>query len=714
MKHYKFVFFIGFLIVFLFSPVYVEASVSTDPNFKVAILGDTGATSNFQSVIDLIKNEGAQLVLHQGDFAYDNGISNWTGMINDIQNGIPTIPYLGSEGNHDSANWSQYASFFNNELSEAGITGVTANNKEYAVTYKGLKVVFAKRRGSSSFINSQLGSSNATWKICSWHENMNAMQTGTKNDDQGWNDYEACLQNGAIILTGHQHAYERTKTLTSMQNQIVDTTQHPLVNGVPQNGCSAQNVCRNDVAVGPGRTFVVVSGLGGHGRYAQNRCFPSSYPYGSGVGCNNIWAKIYNSTHNATWGALFITFNYQGDPNRAYAYFKNVNNQIVDEFYITAGGGTTPTNTPRPTSSPSSTPSSTPVTTNPPTATPVPDLSCGLLPVGTGSVELSANLSSGTYYIWSRMKGGLGVNSYWLQVDGNKCVHVVANNNINSWTWVGASQVLNLISFSSQNHSVRLIGEDVGLGIDKLIFTQDSSCTPVNKNDTCVPVTSTPVPTVDPIATLAPSATPGITPENTPTATPNPGPDVSEKGVSLIAIADTRVLDTAPTKNYGKDALLRVNGIPDGRYHEMSKSYLLFDLTPISGVSVKSLKLRLNLQGGIGGSRDVQYIRLVDDVGWGELLVNYDSAPVMGIVLATVGPTTAGTWVEVGLPVDILKGKTKLSLGIDACTNCGDGLSVNSRETSFKPQLIVNGGGAVNIPGVGNGGDKDDDEDDDD
>jgi hypothetical protein len=91
----------------------------------------------------------------------------------------------------------------------------------------------------------------------------------------------------AIIATGHEHSYARTKTLTSMQKQVIDTIQHPAVDGVPGKP--------DRLLVAPGRSFVFVSGLGGTGMRHQERCAPFTYPYGGGPGCNYIWARAYTS-----------------------------------------------------------------------------------------------------------------------------------------------------------------------------------------------------------------------------------------------------------------------------------------------------------------------------------------------------------------------------------------------------------------------------------
>ena len=48
------------------------------------------------------------------------------------------------------------------------------------------------------------------------------MQLGSKADQTGWEVYNACKNGGAIIATGHEHSYHRTKTLIDIENQIVD------------------------------------------------------------------------------------------------------------------------------------------------------------------------------------------------------------------------------------------------------------------------------------------------------------------------------------------------------------------------------------------------------------------------------------------------------------------------------------------------------------
>ena len=70
-----------------------------------------------------------------------------------------------------------------------------------------------------------------------------------------------------------------------------------------------------------GRSFVFVSGLTGRGIRDQDRG-------------GSWWASIYTSDQGARYGALFGEFNYNGDATLARFYFKNVNGQLIDEFFV--------------------------------------------------------------------------------------------------------------------------------------------------------------------------------------------------------------------------------------------------------------------------------------------------------------------------------------------------------------------------------------------
>lgn len=330
------------------------ATIPTQPNLKVAFIGDSGYLADFETVLTLIKGEGADLVMHQGDFDYELDPNGFFAKIDAILG--PNFPYLASVGNHDIASWRTdcgdpdgcYAQLLKDRMARSGIVpdDPDLDDEMYAVTYRGLKLVFvgqerwAVNTQYPRYLQSQLADDTHIWKICSWHKNQNTMQLGGKGDEMSWAVYETCKNRGAIIATGHEHSYSRTKTLTHMQNLTVDTQQHPLIDGVPGNP--------NQLLVGPGQSFVFVSGIGGRTMREQTRCLPFTYPYGGGPECNYMWANAYTSNQTdgvAKFGALFIIFNYQGDPTKAHGYFKTSDGKIIDEFDIMAAGAAVPAQT---------------------------------------------------------------------------------------------------------------------------------------------------------------------------------------------------------------------------------------------------------------------------------------------------------------------------------------------------------------------------------
>ena len=66
----------------------------------VAFIGDQGSGEEARSVLQLIKAEGADLVLHQGDFDYRDDPEYWDGTITSILGA--DFPYFASVGNHDA------------------------------------------------------------------------------------------------------------------------------------------------------------------------------------------------------------------------------------------------------------------------------------------------------------------------------------------------------------------------------------------------------------------------------------------------------------------------------------------------------------------------------------------------------------------------------------------------------------------------------------
>ncbi len=294
-----------------------SAPIPTSPNLTVAFIGDGGFSDGTRAVLQLIRRERADLVIHSGDFDYGDNPAQWDSLITSILGA--DFPYFASIGDAELAAWPGYQRKLEERL--ARVRGATASGDlgvRSACTYRGLFFILSgvgtAGTGHEGFIHDQLARDRHLWRVCSWHKNQQAMQVGNKPDAVGWRSYNEGIQGGAIIVTGHEHSYARTRTLISAEHQTVDS----LCAG-------ADTVC-----VGPGRSFIVQSGLGGRSIRSQKRCFSSMYPYG----CNGEWAEIYTRTQHADFGALFIVFNPDGHPDRARGYFKNVGGVTVDSFTV--------------------------------------------------------------------------------------------------------------------------------------------------------------------------------------------------------------------------------------------------------------------------------------------------------------------------------------------------------------------------------------------
>lgn len=295
------------------------AATPTEPNLKVAIVGDTNISTGAKSVLSLVKNEGAELLIHVGDFDYTNSATNWENQTNSILGA--TFPQIAVLGNHEKSYAAAYTQAIRDRLVRTPSINCTGDiGIQMDCFYKGLHVVGTAPgllgTGHEAYLKSKLEASDNIWNVCAWHMLQNAMQVGSKANAAGWGVYEECRMGGGMPMTGHEHSYSRTKTLTNMTTQLVDPT------------CPDPNI----VCVAKGKTFATVNGLGGRTAIdAQTRCLPATYPYG----CKGEWAKISTSTQGANFSVLFVTFNVDGDPKKAKAYLKDISGQVADEFVIT-------------------------------------------------------------------------------------------------------------------------------------------------------------------------------------------------------------------------------------------------------------------------------------------------------------------------------------------------------------------------------------------
>jgi len=305
----------------------------TPADFTVAFIGDQGLGADAEAVLALIRREGADAVIHQGDFDYQDDPAAWEAMIDAVLG--PDFPYFASVGNHDTAAFygaGGYQEVLADRMVRLGIPWTGDLGVQSYFHFQGVLVVltapgvFGAGDGNHDvFIRDVLAADDSIWRISSWHKNMTAMQVGGKGNETGWGVYEESRRGGAIIATGHEHSYSRTHLLSSMERQTVASTDEPLVLRAddPQ------------TPVDEGRSFAFVSGLGGKSIRNQERD-------------GDWWAAVYTSTQGASDGALFGVFNYGGDPRLARFYFKDVDGNVPDEFLVESALAGTPGDPPPP------------------------------------------------------------------------------------------------------------------------------------------------------------------------------------------------------------------------------------------------------------------------------------------------------------------------------------------------------------------------------
>lgn len=298
-----------------------------DEDLKVAFIGDQGLGDNGRRVLELIRDEGADFVIHSGDFDYLGDPAAWEAQLDAVLG--EGFPYFVNVGNHDLSRWDGDGGY--KQRMSRRLTGIKGANcaGDYGVNaichYRGLAFVLSGvgTLGSDHerFIRDVLDADRSLFRICTWHKNQHDMQVGTKTDEVGWEAYKACQEAGALIVTGHEHSYARTRTVWRLGERDV--------------GYGAFGPY-DEVTLQPGRTAVIVSGLGG---YSQRYFTPDhsddtwwASVYASGRHVKN--GQVVSDSVTAAPGALFIDFHVDGESGSARGYFKNIDGDVIDEFKL--------------------------------------------------------------------------------------------------------------------------------------------------------------------------------------------------------------------------------------------------------------------------------------------------------------------------------------------------------------------------------------------
>lgn len=297
------------------------------PMVRVAVVGDQGLGARPIAALDLIRDAAADFLVVVGDFDYDDKPQAWADQLNRLG---ADFPWFAVAGNHDVKQWPEYERLI--AAHQQGISGARCTGRpglSASCIYRGVQLdmseigTLGKRADDEAFIKHELEKSRSPWKLCLWHKTQHDMQVGAKQDEVGWVAYQACQAAGAIVVTGHEHSYARSRTLTAIGDVVHG---HGAVGPL------------NKVEVGPGRTFVAVSGLGG----IQTRKFDTSHIADGWWGAyftadrQIVNGEVTRMPHEKDGvGALFLDLGAEGDKKRGRGRFVTaLDRRVVDDFSI--------------------------------------------------------------------------------------------------------------------------------------------------------------------------------------------------------------------------------------------------------------------------------------------------------------------------------------------------------------------------------------------
>ncbi len=189
--------------------------------------------------------------------------------------------------------------------------------------------------------------------------------------------------------------------------------------------------------------------------------------------------------------------------------------------------------------------------------------------------------AAGTYKVYSRLQAGAsaGDNSYLLEIDGNTCFVVGDTGTFTNWTWVDyrdantGSKITH--NFTAGNHTVKMIGREASVKLDRLIFTADMNCVPSGTGDNC----ATPPDSTNPVINIT-SPTNGQNVSNTITVSATASDDVGVTKVEWLIDGWPSGEDTTAPYSAPLDTLL----LSAGQHTVSAKAFDAAGNNTLSGV----------------------------------------------------------------------------------------------------------------------------------
>jgi len=334
---------IAFLI-----PFFTSLNLFAADPVKFALIGDTSTGRGFTSVLQLIKAERADVIMINGDLGYGSEPSVWRNKLKQIID-VNQSAVIGSLGNHDvERNNTQkyidiFAGFRNSRnglgsLCTGGRTMATGRDIAAAdeVCTFGNVTVIASAIGqmfTKPYFEGRLGSKLRAvpaghWTLVGYHFTLSSMNPGLKSDQASQPFFELIRAHGAIGAQAHTHSVMASCPIASEFKAGVTPQCAP---GFDPNSTIRQ--------IGKGIGLFLDSSIGGQLPRPRTRCKNPAEPK-----CTHMVDLITKEgyTHVSgraradfeQWGAMFVTFNYAGDPSRALVNFKSTDGQTIFEFEV--------------------------------------------------------------------------------------------------------------------------------------------------------------------------------------------------------------------------------------------------------------------------------------------------------------------------------------------------------------------------------------------
>jgi hypothetical protein len=140
-----------------------------------------------------------------------------------------------------------------------------------------------------------------------------------------------------------------------------------------------------------------------------------------------------------------------------------------------------------------------------PVPTPTPATGACVVPstnYGVATLKMNVN-AAGEYRMWTRMfASDITSDSVLMDIDGKNC-YTVGDGQVKAkeWTWVGHQNgnVNSVITatLSSGAHTIKLIGREASVKIDRILAVADQNCSPSILGDNCMEPTDTVKPAVN-------------------------------------------------------------------------------------------------------------------------------------------------------------------------------------------------------------------------